>query len=233
MEIYYILKVDQTFSFANKVTARIAELEFKQGRFEKAIPELHRLAKIAGNKKEQYNAWSALMESHYFLAQYDSSVFYAQLILINGNVNASAQNKASVYIGKSAMAKGDYETAKDEFINTLNTAQDEYGAEAKYLLGEILYLNKEYKQSNETLVDLKSVFPAYTEWVGKSFLLMADNYEALGEIFQAKGTLKSLIENFPLPQITNQAKEHLTKIEENELKKQNQVSQDTTDNQKN
>ena len=233
LEIYYILKVDQTFSFANKVTARIAELEFKQGRFEKAIPELHRLAKIATNKKEQYNAWSGLMESHYFLAQYDSSVFYAQLILKNGNVNASAQNKASVYIGKSAMAKGDYETAKDEFINTLNTAQDEYGAEAKYLLGEILYLNKEYKQSNEILVELRSVFTTYTEWVGKSLLLSADNYEALGEIFQAKGTLESLIENFPLPQITNQAKEQLKKIEENELKKLNQVSQDTTDNQKN
>ncbi len=233
LEIYYVLKTDQAFLFANKVTARIAELEFKQGRYEKAIPEFHRLAKIATNKKEQYNAWSGLMESHYFLAQYDSSVFYAQEIIKNGNVNASAQNKASVYMGKSAMAQGDYETAKDEFINTLNTAQDEYGAEAKYLLAEIFYLNKDYKTSTETLFELNSSFAAYTEWVGKSYLLISDNYEAKGELFQAKRTLQSLTENFPLQHIKDQAKEHLKKIEDAELKKQIQLSQDTTDNQKN
>ncbi|MBK5278061.1 MAG: tetratricopeptide repeat protein [Bacteroidia bacterium] len=233
LEIYYRLKTDQTFLFASRVTARIAELEFKQGRFEKAIPEFHRLAKIAANKKEQYNAWSGLMESHYFLAQYDSAFFYAQEIIKNGNVNASAQNKASVFIGKSAMAKGDYDAAKDEFINTLNTAQDEYGAEAKYLLAEIFYLNKDHKQSNETLVDLKSSFSAYTYWVGKAFLLMADNYKAMGEIFQAKGTLKSLIENFPLQHIKDQAEGRLKKIEEAELKKQSELNIDTTNNQRN
>lgn len=233
LEIYYALKADQTFSFANKITARIAELEFRQGRYEKAIPEFHRLAKIATNKKEQYNAWSGLMESHYFLAQYDSSVFYAQQIIANGNVNASAQNKASVYIGKSAMAKGDYETAKDEFIHTLNTAQDEYGAEAKYLLAEIFYLNKDHKQCYETLVDLNSVFSSYPEWVGKSFLLLANSYEATGEMFQAKATLKSVIENSPLQHIKDQAKEHLKRIEDAALKKQTELSQDTTDNQKN
>jgi len=233
IEIYEILRADQTFSFANKVTGRIAELNFKQGRFEKSIPEFHKLSKIASTKKEQYNALSGLMESHYFLAQYDSSVFYAQEIIKNGNVNASAQNKASVYIGKAAMAQGDYETAKDEFINTLNTAQDEFGAEAKYLLAEIFYLNKENKQSNEVLVELISVFAAYTEWVGKAFLLMADNYEAMGEVFQAKGTLKSLIENFPLPNIKAQASERLRRLEDIELEKQTQLNADTIDNQKN
>ncbi len=233
LEIYYALKPDQTFSFANKVTARIAELEFRQGHYEKALPEFHNLAKIATNKKELYNALSGLMESHYFLAQYDSCSFYAQEIIKNGNVNASAQNKASVYLGKSAMAKGDYETAKDEFINTLNTAQDEYGAEAKYLLAEIQSLSKEYKLSNETLVNLNSVFAAYVEWVGKSYLLMSDNYEAMGNLFQAKATLKSLIENFPIQHIKDRAKEKLKRIDDAELKKQLQQSQDTTDNQKN
>ena len=63
LEIYVVLKEDQEFSFANKVTARIAELEFKQGHYEKAIPEFHRLAKIATTKKEQYNAWSSFSTS--------------------------------------------------------------------------------------------------------------------------------------------------------------------------
>ena len=62
---------------------------------------------------------------------------------------------------------------------------------------------------------------------------MATNYEAMGEIFQAKGTLKSLIENFPLQHIRDKAKEQLKRMEDVERKKEAQVNQDTTENRKN
>jgi TolA-binding protein len=199
-------------------------------RYEKAIPHYHQLARLAANKKEQYTAWSGLMESHYLLAQYDSTKAYAQIILEKGNVNAGAQSKASLYLGKAAMAKGDYDLAQDEFINTLNSAQDEYGAEAKYLLGEIQYLSKQHKQCYETLISLNTDFAAYPEWVGKSFLLLADNYLAMGDTFQAKGTLNSLIDNFPQENVKVMAKEKLKKISDEEVKKQNQLKADTVDN---
>ena len=208
----------------------MAELEFKFGRYDRAIPYFHQLARLAGNKKEQYSAWSGLMESHYLLAQYDSASQYAQIILEKGNVNAGAQNKASLYLGKAAMAKGDYELAQDEFLNTLNSAQDEYGAEAKYLLGEIQYLNKQNKQCYETLISLNTDFAAYPVWVGKSFLLLADNYLAMGDTFQAKGTLNSLIDNFPQESIKVIAREKLKKITDEEVNKQKQLKADTVDN---
>lgn len=228
--IYKDITADKSFLFANKVIGRIAELEFRFGNYSRAVPYFHQLARLAGNKKEQYSAWSGLMESHYLLAQYDSAAAYAQIILERGNVNAGAQNKASLYLGKAAMAKGDYELAQDEFINTLNTAQDEFGAEAKYLLGEIQYLNKQHKQCYETLVSLNTDFAAYPEWVGKSFLLLADNYLAMGDPFQAKGTLNSLIDNFPQENVKALAREKLKKITDEDVKKQNQVKADTVDN---
>ena len=114
----------------NKVIARIGELQFKSGDFSSAVASYRRLAGLATNKKEQFAAWSGLMESYYLLAAYDSSKRYAQLILDKGNINPGAGNLAALYLGKNAMARGDYETAKDEFLHTLNTAQDEYGASA-------------------------------------------------------------------------------------------------------
>ncbi len=230
LTIYEGIASDKTFLFASKVVGRMAELEFKLARYDKAISHYHQLARLAANKKEQYTAWSGLMESHYLLAQYDSATTYAQTILEKGNVNAGAQNKASLYMGKAAMAKGDYDLAQDEFLNTLNSAQDEYGAEAKYLLGEIQYLNKQHKQCYETLIGLNTDFAAYPEWVGKSFLLLADNYLAMGDTFQAKGTLNSLIDNFPQENVKVIAREKLKKITDEEVKKQNLLKADSIDN---
>ncbi len=230
LEIYYDVSSDNAFTMLNKALARIAELEFKKGSYEKAIPYYHRLVRAATNKKDQYTAWSGLMESHYLLSQYDSADAYSKLILEKGNVNAGAQNKASLYLGKSAFSRGDYETAKDEFLNTLNTAQDEYGAEAKYLLAEIFYLNKENKACYETLNSLNKDFAAYDQWVGKSYLLMSDNFLATGNVFNAKETLKTLIKNFPLQSVKDQASEKLRKIEKSEAElSKKQAAADTTD----
>lgn len=227
--LYNELAVDPTYVNASKVAGRVAEIEFKQAKYGQAISSYHKVERLATNKKELYTAWSGLMESFYLLSQYDSVNTYANFIIEKGNVNAGAVNKASLYLGKAAMAKGDYETAKDEFLNTLNTARDEYGAEAKYRIGEIFYLTKQHKQSYETLVTISTDFKAYDEWVGKSYLLLADNYLATGDVFQAKATLESLITyNFPLQYIRDAAADKLKKITETELKEQQKVKADTT-----
>ena len=231
LPLYYEVSQDATFPMAGKVTGRIAELEFKLNHYEKSIPYHMALARLATNKREQYNAWNGLMESYYYLAQYDSVEKYARLIVDNGSILAGAQNKASLFLGKAAMAKGDFETAKDEFISTVNAAQDEYGAEAKYRLAEIFYNTKDYKQCYSTLVGLNADFSSYTSWVGKSFLLMSDYFLATGDTYQTKATLQSLIDNFPLEDIKKQATEKLKNIIANEQRKQ-QIKSDSVGNEK-
>ncbi|HEY9046635.1 MAG TPA: tetratricopeptide repeat protein [Ohtaekwangia sp.] len=229
LPIYTELSNDMTYSSGNKVAARLAEIYFKQANYSKAITYFHRLEKMASTKKEQYNAWAGLMESFYLSTQYDSSDVYARIIIERGNINAGAQNKASLYLGKTALARGDFEGAKDEFLNTLNAARDEYGAEAKYLLAEIFYNQKEYKQCYETLTGLINDFATYDAWVGKAFLLLADNFIAQNDVFQARATLQSL-DKFPLQSVKDQAKARLKQLEQSELEKQKKVESDTLDN---
>lgn len=232
LSIYNEIASDKTFISASKVTARVAELEFRQGHFESALPFYRALAKQAANKKEQYTAWNGLMESFYALTQYDSTTVYAKIILQNGSVNAGAQNKAGLFLGKAAMGKGDYETAKDEFLSTINAAQDEFGAEAKYRLAEIFYLTKDYKQCNETLFGLNTDFSSYPEWVGKSYLLLADSYLKMDNAYQAKATLISLVDNFPVEEIKKKASEKLKLMDEEDTKKKQNLQDDSTKNRK-
>ncbi len=212
--IYEELARDHALTYGARIPSRLAEIHFARGQYDRATRNFRRLEQLASNKKDLFTAWSGLMESYFNLKQYDSVEVYANLILEKGNVNASAQNMATLYLGKAAMEKGDYETAKDEFLNTLNTARDEYGAEAKYLLGKIFYLTKEHDQCYETLIGLNNDFSSYDEWVGKAFLLLADNFVAQEDDFQAKATLQSLIEHFPDPKVKEEARQKLRAIEE-------------------
>ena len=230
LPIFAELSTIQGFLYYNRVVERQGDIEFRLKKYEPAISSFHKLEKVAANKREVYVSLSGLMESFYILNNYDSAAVYARLVLEHGNVNAGAQNKASLYLGKIAFAKGDMETAKDELLNTVNAAQDEFGAEAKYLLAKIAFQNKEYKQTYETIISLTNDFSAYDEWVGRAFLLLADNFLAQDNTFHAKATLQSLIdEDFPLQYIKDEAKAKIAEIEKIELEKKKKVEADTLD----
>ncbi len=230
LPVYYSIVNDKSFEFVNRVVGRIAELELKLGKYEKALVQFKELARTASFKKDLYTAWNGLMESYYLVGRYDSSKVFAQTILEKGSSLVGAANKATLYLGKNAQATGDFDTAKDEYLTTINSAQDEYGAEAKYRLGELFYQSKDYKQCYETLVSLNTDFASYTEWVGKSYLLLSDNFLASGDSFNAKAVLKSLIDNFPTEEVKLAAKAKLLQIDQTELKQK--IKADTVDNDK-
>jgi TolA-binding protein len=216
---YYEIVKDNKSNNVVRSVQRIAELEFQNKRYRESISFYHRLSGYSRTKKEQYNAWSGLMESYYMISKFDSVNYFANTILERGIVSANAQNKAQLYLGKSAYAQGNYDKAVDEFINTLNTAKDENGAEAQYLMADIFYKRKQYKQSIEYLHNLNSTFALFEYWFGRSFLLIADNYIALDEVFQAKATLNSVIEKSPVKAIVEEAKQKLNQINEREKNK--------------
>jgi TolA-binding protein len=231
LPLYQQLRGNPSFDQQPRVAQRIAEIHFKEGRYDQALTAYHHLERAAATPRDRYIAWSGLIETFYLLAQYDSVTAYARQIIERGNINAGAVNKASLFIGKAAMARGDFDTAKDEFLTALNTARDEYGAEAKYRLAEIFYQTRQYRQCYETLISLNTDFAAYEEWVGRSYLLLADNFVAMNDRFNAKATLQSLVDRFPLMHIREEAKRKLAELQEAErIEKNKQQASDSTDN---
>ena len=98
------------------------------------------------------------------------------------------------------------------------------------MVGQIFYQQKQYQQSLNTLFEMNENFSAYDEWLGKAFLLIADNYIALNEIFQAKATVNSIIQYSQLDNIKEDARAKLKQIEklEAEAPSQEEVNADTT-----
>ena len=212
---YYEQVVEENqIAQVNRAIRRLGDIRFEQGNYEKAIQHYQELETAASSKKENYYAWSGLMESFFIEENYAQTDHYANLIIEQGGVNTNAVNRSMLMRGKAAYMQGNMTTAMDHFLSTLNAAQDENGAEAQYMVAKIQYDQNQYQQSNETLYDLNSKFGSYSYWIGKSFLLVTDNYIGLDELFQARATLKSIIENAPEEEIVKQAKDKLELLDE-------------------
>lgn len=224
IEYYQQVVDDNRISQVNRARRRLGDLWFDQQQYEQAIDAYLQLEEAARTKKENNYAWSGLMESYFLTENYQEVDNYAAKILDQGGVNVNAVNRALLLRGKAAYHQGDTESATDYFLSTLNTAQDENGAEAQYMLAKMQNEEGQYKQSNETLYDLNNRFGNYGYWLGRSFLLITDNYIGLDEIFQARATLKSIIENAPEQEIVEEAKQKMAALEE-----QDPVESITTD----
>jgi tetratricopeptide (TPR) repeat protein len=188
-------------------------LSFPQKITKSPFPQFEQLEKIAASKKEQVTAWSGLMHAYYETAKFDKAIEYGNLIIDKGQVTLNAKNEALLLIGKSHLALGQKSEARNYFEQTVESAKDENGAEALYLIAELLYENSLYQESIDRLFELNGNYSMYELWLGKSFILIADNYLAMGEDFQAKATYQSVIENSPIDEIVDEAELKLMVLE--------------------
>lgn len=225
LKVYHQVAKENTYDQLYKVFERIADLEYERDAYTKAIKFYHQLNKSAISINQQYRALNGLMKSHYYRNSYDSVQVFGNLLLKAEGARNEFLVSANLYKGKAFFAKGDNENAAAQFQKTTSIANDEYGAEAQYLIGEIKYLSKEYDSSNEALYIVTQKYGNYTEWLDKSFLLIADNFTGKEEYFQARATLESIIEN-TTSKITKskalQRLDNLTRLEIN-----NELSNDT------
>ena len=200
-------------SYVTKSLQRMADMNFKNKNYTASKFYYLLYNDNSKSKKEKNGALLGLMESYYMLAQYDSTVYYANEVLKSGNVNINSESKANLFLGRAAYAKGDYEKATDYFLNLINYNNEVLSAEAQYYISDIQYKQKKYKQSIESLYYLNNNFSSDETWLGKSYLLIAENLVATNELFQAKVTFKSIISNSKNKEIIKMAQTRLAELE--------------------
>ena len=67
-----------------------------------------------------------------------------------------------------------------------------------------------HEESNALVQRLVRELPAEREWAGKGLLIMASNFDAMNDLFQATYILESIVERFSgYPEIVNKAREEL------------------------
>lgn len=188
------------------------------GKCEQAIPYMKELRNTTNERKDLRQALNGLMRCHYKLMDYQESANEAQKLLQLPYLNESDKNEARYYLAKSYFELNQYEKALPVLKPVYKQNSGEKGAEALYLKAVIEFRNEQYKNAQQTVYKLRDEFTNYNYWVAKGFVLLGDVFMKLGDQFQAKATLQSVIDNYEGDELAQKARKKLKQIKQQEEK---------------
>ena len=124
-------------------------------------------------------------------------------------------SKAYVIIARNEFENGNYAKSKVTFKQVVGLSDYDEGAEAKYYLAYLTYLDENLTLAEQMIFELAEKYSS-DYFIAKAFILLADIYVAQENNFQAKATLESIIENHNGDDLVNLARKKWEQIVEKE-----------------
>jgi len=205
--------------FTEQAIVKLSETYLNASEWNRAIPLLQRLEAEADYPQNITYAQSNLMNAFYHLESYNQAVAYAEKVLGTSKIDNKVKSDAQIIIARSAIKTGDEEKAKTAYAQVEKIAQGSLAAEALYYNG--YFKNKEgnYQASNAVIQKLAKDYSSYKYYSAKGLVVMAKNFYALNDAFQATYILESVIKNFAeFDDVVSEARQELNYIKNEEAK---------------
>ncbi|MDX2003380.1 MAG: tetratricopeptide repeat protein [Chitinophagales bacterium] len=217
--------------YLEESASKASELAYNDKDYAKAAEYYDMLLKNASNNANIYRANVGLMRSYYRNGKLADAVPYANWVIASPDATAAHLHEANYYVGKAAFAANDYAKSTPYLKKVADGPSNSLTAEARYLLALIEHKKNNYEQSNTLAYKLINDMPNFDEWIVRSYILLADNYTGLGNLFQAKATLQSILDNYEGDDagIVQEVKQKLAAVEAREAKENSyKIEQDTS-----
>ena len=204
--------------FSESALARSSELLYNAKRYDEALEMFDRLETVSNNKWNTVRAIAGKMRSNFILERYRNAINDADRLKEAEKSNETLIREASYIGAKSYYMLGNYDQALPGLRSVSAETNSQQGAEAKYLVAEINFRKNNHDAAEKEIMDFISKGTQHQFWLAKSFLLLADIFVAKKDDFQAKHTLRSLLENYPVADdgIKSDASSKLNQIEARE-----------------
>jgi TolA-binding protein len=205
--------------FSEQALARLSQIYLEKRNYKEALPLLKRLESEADFPQNVIYAQSNLMKSYYELKDLNLAATYAEKVLTNSNIENNVKSDAQIIIARTAFETGNENRAKTAYAEVLKIATGELAAEALYY--DAYFKNKaaNFKSSNEAVQKLAKDYSGYKFYGAKGLVLMAKNFYALKDSYQATYILDNVIKNFKdYPDVVKEAQTELDKIKTMEAK---------------
>ncbi len=204
--------------FSEQAISRASELTFNAGQYQEALDLFNRLETLAGSKWNLLKAYTGQMRCNFELKRYNEAINAAEKVKKSDVANEGWLREADFITGKSGYVTGNYASAIEPLKRVATDTKIAQGAEAKFLLSDIWYKQNQKKAAEDEIMDFINKGTPFQYWLGKAFLVLADIYLDRNDQFQAKHTLRSVVENYGNTEdgIKEEAARKLAEIESSE-----------------
>ena len=109
--------------------------------------------------------------------------------------NVEMECQARLFIANNHYKNSEFHLAQKAYKIVAEKSKLDHGAEAKYQLAYLSFLQEDFEESETAIFDLSdSYFNDY--FIAKGFILLAGIYLHKENYFQSKATLNSILENY-------------------------------------
>ena len=204
--------------YTDNALLKIARIEYEKGNYSTAGDYYERLSRITEEPLKRLEALEGSMKSNFFLGNYDKAIEMGEDLRISRDLTDEQVNQINHIVGKSYFEKGNCSAAIEKLDKSARSDKSVYGAESAYYSALASIKLKKYDEAENKVFDISDNFSAYDYWVAKSFIALADVYVAKENFFQAKETLRSVIDNYKGNDLKQEARAKLAEVERLEPK---------------
>ncbi|MCM4169608.1 Cell division coordinator CpoB [Arenibacter antarcticus] len=211
--------------YAEQALTRVCEIYAGKNDYVTAIPYLEQLEASAQIQQNVTFARSNLMKGYYEQSNFNKTIEYAGKVLATSKIDNRIKSDAHIMIARSAIKTNDENRAKTAYAEVLKIATGDLAAEALFYDAYFKNKTQNYEASNASVQKLAKDYAGYKEWSAKGLILMAKNFYALGDAFQATYILDSVIANFgEYPTIVDEAKKESVIIKAKEAQSNSSIN---------
>ena len=213
--------------FSENAALRAAQINFRLNQYQAALENYIMLEEIAEFPNNIQEAKTGQMRSLDKLQRYQKTIDVARRVLENDKISREIRQEANLLIARAALGQNNLDMAKDYYTQTNQIAENIMAAEAKYYLAYIEFRKGNYARCEKLIFDYINTLASYDYWLAKTFILLSDNYLVQDNIFQARHTLQSIIENYDGEELRSIALKKLADIDREEQQRMQEGSPDT------
>ncbi|MEP5613327.1 MAG: tetratricopeptide repeat protein [Cyclobacteriaceae bacterium] len=198
--------------FSGRVHTRLGDINFQLERYDDALSSYRDLIDLALSPKDNYNGQNGLMKAYYAKEGFENCLRIADIIIAAEWKPLNAERNALLTKGRCYIQLEDLDQAELS-LRPLTEQSDRISAEASFLIAKMQSSKGEYQNSLDLFFAFNSKFGSYQDLIDQSYLQIANNYILMGDLFQAKATLRSILQHSDNEPLKEQASNQLNLIE--------------------
>ncbi len=196
LENYDYVISSHNHEFLESSLVKAAQISYSLEDYTKSLEYYTYLEQIAEQKQNRTEAIYGQMKCNNKLGHYADALDASEKLLQTEKLSDNRREEALMIRANALYSMENYLEAEKAYKEVVAVSQGVTGAESKYKIAQIEFLQKNYDLAEKEIFDLIKKYAAYDYWVASGFILLSDVYMKKGNTFQAKQTLQSILDNY-------------------------------------